>query len=152
MPQSPTRREFSERVAFGSFWAAMATSALGMLKLLKPAVMPEASSRLKLGSAGDFPPGTVRAYQEMNVVLFSDADGVWAISTVCTHLGCIVSRSSNGGFECPCHGSLFDATGRTRAGPAPRGLEWLEVRQAPNGILYADVTRSVPSGTKWRLG
>jgi menaquinol-cytochrome c reductase iron-sulfur subunit len=152
MRQTLTRRDFSERLAFGSFWTAVATSVLGMLKLPKPAVMPEVSSRLKLGAPGDFPPGSVRAFTEKNVLLFSDVDGVWAVSTVCTHLGCIVDRTPNGQFECPCHGSRFDGTGRPTAGPAPRGLEWLEVRQAPNGLLYADVSRTVPGGTKWRIG
>ena len=28
-----------------------------------------------------------------------------------------------GGWFCPCHGSLYDASGRVRRGPAPRNLD-----------------------------
>ena len=36
--------------------------------------------------------------------LFRDREGVYAISMVCTHLGCIV-KPSTAGFDCPCHAS-----------------------------------------------
>jgi ubiquinol-cytochrome c reductase iron-sulfur subunit len=49
---------------------------------------------------------------------------------VCTHLGCIPlgqnpgqTRGEFGGWFCPCHGSVFDTSGRIREGPAPRNLE-----------------------------
>ena len=145
-----SRREFSGALAFGSFWTAVGTAVLGMMQLPKPAVMPEASSRLKLGLPHDFPPGTSRAFEDRHVFAFSDGEGIWAISAVCTHLGCIVSPGADGRFECPCHGSRFEPSGRVTAGPAPRGLDWLEVRRAPNGVLYADTSRTVPSGTKWK--
>ena len=58
----------------------------------------------------------------MNFVLFSP---------ICTHLGCRfdwqpdVSR-----FVCGCHGSQFDGTYGTKlAGPAPRGLDPLPMRE-----------------------
>ena len=48
---------------------------------------------------------------------------------VCTHLGCIPlgqnpgdDRGSFGGWFCPCHGSLYDTSGRIRQGPAPQNL------------------------------
>jgi ubiquinol-cytochrome c reductase iron-sulfur subunit len=42
----------------------------------------------------------------------------------CTHLGC-VPLGHEGAFEgwaCPCHGSIFDTSGRIRQGPAPTNL------------------------------
>ncbi|MBG0792453.1 ubiquinol-cytochrome c reductase iron-sulfur subunit [Methylocystis sp. H62] len=44
---------------------------------------------------------------------------------VCTHLGCIPIgyEGEYGGWLCPCHGSVFDTSGRIRAGPAPTNLE-----------------------------
>ena len=42
----------------------------------------------------------------------------------CTHLGC-VPLGNEGPFKgwfCPCHGSVFDTSGRVRAGPAPANL------------------------------
>ena len=42
----------------------------------------------------------------------------------CTHLGCIPLgyQGSYGGWFCPCHGSVFDTSGRIRQGPAPTNL------------------------------
>lgn len=49
---------------------------------------------------------------------------------VCTHLGCIPLGQREGdpvgpygGWFCPCHGSLYDISGRVRRSPAPRNLE-----------------------------
>lgn len=145
-----TRRDFLGKLAIGSFWAALGAEILGMIRLPKSAVMPEASSRLKLGAPDDFLPGTVRKFEEKNLFVFGDPQGIYAISAICTHLGCIVKRRDEGKFECPCHGSEFSAEGRVLAGPAPRALEWLKVWQAPNGLLYADTSTTVPPGTKWK--
>ena len=48
---------------------------------------------------------------------------------VCTHLGCIPLSQKEGdpvgrygGWFCPCHGSLYDISGRVRRGPAPENL------------------------------
>jgi ubiquinol-cytochrome c reductase iron-sulfur subunit len=42
---------------------------------------------------------------------------------VCTHLGCVPNRNADGGWLCPCHGSMYDASGRVIRGPAPKNLE-----------------------------
>ncbi|MGO9545306.1 MAG: ubiquinol-cytochrome c reductase iron-sulfur subunit [Rhodomicrobium sp.] len=49
---------------------------------------------------------------------------------ICTHLGCIPKgqapgdeKGPYGGWFCPCHGSVYDTSGRIRQGPAPRNLE-----------------------------
>ena len=43
----------------------------------------------------------------------------------CTHLGCIPLKGEGeyGGYFCPCHGSVYDTSGRIRKGPAPKNLE-----------------------------
>ena len=42
----------------------------------------------------------------------------------CTHLGCIpiAQKGNYDGWFCPCHGSVFDTSGRIRQGPAPLNL------------------------------
>ncbi len=42
----------------------------------------------------------------------------------CTHLGCVPlgNQGEFGGWFCPCHGSVFDTSGRIRQGPAPTNL------------------------------
>jgi ubiquinol-cytochrome c reductase iron-sulfur subunit len=43
---------------------------------------------------------------------------------ICTHLGCIpiAHQGSYNGYFCPCHGSVYDTSGRIRSGPAPTNL------------------------------
>ena len=43
---------------------------------------------------------------------------------ICTHLGCIpIAKSGEyNGWFCPCHGSVYDDSGRIRQGPAPANL------------------------------
>ena len=43
---------------------------------------------------------------------------------VCTHLGCVPTFGGGeyGGWLCPCHGSVYDTSGRIRKGPAPLNL------------------------------
>jgi ubiquinol-cytochrome c reductase iron-sulfur subunit len=42
----------------------------------------------------------------------------------CTHLGCVPlgNEGAFNGWFCPCHGSVFDTSGRIRQGPAPTNL------------------------------
>lgn len=42
----------------------------------------------------------------------------------CTHLGCVPlgHQGPYEGWFCPCHGSIFDTSGRVRGGPAPINL------------------------------
>ncbi len=44
---------------------------------------------------------------------------------ICTHLGCVPLsyRGEYDGYFCPCHGSVYDTSGRIRKGPAPLNLE-----------------------------
>jgi ubiquinol-cytochrome c reductase iron-sulfur subunit len=43
---------------------------------------------------------------------------------VCTHLGCVPLGHDGkyDGWLCPCHGSIYDTSGRIRQGPAPLNL------------------------------
>ena len=50
--------------------------------------------------------------------------GLLALSQVCVHLGCLFKWSdTNGRFECPCHGSKYQADGTYISGPAGRSLD-----------------------------
>lgn len=50
----------------------------------------------------------------------------WLVTVgICTHLGCVPVSNDGpfaGGYFCPCHGSVYDASGRIRQGPAPLNL------------------------------
>jgi Rieske Fe-S protein len=55
------------------------------------------------------------------------AGTVVAFSAICTHQGCVVLPAKTE-FDCPCHGSRFDAaTGKVLEGPAPSALPEIAV-------------------------
>lgn len=63
------------------------------------------------------------------IVVFENPSGeVFAISTTCTHVGCEVRKTKNK-FECPCHGSQYDLTGKVIRGPAPAALTRFPVKR-----------------------
>jgi Rieske Fe-S protein len=54
---------------------------------------------------------------------------VTALSSTCTHLGCRVSWDAEAGdLKCPCHGGVFDRTGKVTAGPPPAPLPRISTR------------------------
>lgn len=145
-PEAVTRRDF---LGLSGLWAtgiAAFGSLLGMVKLPMPRVLPEAGRRFRIGRPEDFVSGTENVITDRNILILVEAGGVAAISLICTHLGCIVTRAG-GRFHCPCHGSKFGPSGEVVGGPAPRGLRWLEVSTAANGNLVVDARREVDPGT-----
>ena len=82
-----------------------------MLRLPKAAVLSSPSKKFRVTLPESLPPGQAFVPPGRSVAIFRDDEGVYAISTVCTHLGCIV-KSTAEGFECPCHGSRFAPDGR----------------------------------------
>ncbi len=144
-PDPLPRRDFLGLAGWWAAGVAIIGSVLGMARLPKPRVLPEASARFRAGKLDEFTPGVVKTDHEHNVRLVATEDGIAAMSLVCTHLGCIVGESSEG-FLCPCHGSRFDQDGNVIGGPAPRSLPWLALSQAADGSLVVDKGKEVPQG------
>ncbi|KJU87445.1 cytochrome b6-F complex iron-sulfur subunit [Candidatus Magnetobacterium bavaricum] len=70
------------------------------------------------------------------VFIVAHADKRFALSPVCTHLGCLVSFSRhNNAFICPCHGGKYDVDGNVIEGPPPQPLTRLPMR-VDNGKVY----------------
>jgi Rieske Fe-S protein len=60
---------------------------------------------------------------------------VQALSGACPHMNCTVAwKPEKNGFDCACHVSNFDASGRVVSGPSPRPLDSLEHR-VQDGVL-----------------
>ncbi|MCF6284538.1 MAG: ubiquinol-cytochrome c reductase iron-sulfur subunit [Candidatus Hydrogenedentes bacterium] len=145
-----SRKDFLSTAGVGMCASGLALASAGALRSAVPSVLPDASAQFKAGKSEDFVPGTMKDFTEENVLVLCDADGVFAISTVCTHLGCIVGQS-DGGFLCPCHGSRYDADGNVLQGPAPKGLAWFDIAQLPDGNLQVDRAKPVQVGTKFKF-
>jgi cytochrome b6-f complex iron-sulfur subunit len=142
----PARRDFLGIAAAGSAVAAFVMAALGSLRLPMPSVFPESNSRVKLGKPDTFRVGSITYFSPHRLWLFRNESGFYAISSVCTHLGCVAEREADGAFACPCHGSKFDAQGHLEGGPAPKGLLWVELGISPEGFLVADTLKEVANG------
>ncbi len=79
----------------------------------------KSSDEIKRGS------GAVIARGLHKVAVYKDPKGeVCERSAVCPHLGCIVNwNTMENTWDCPCHGSRFDAKGKVFQGPANSNLE-----------------------------
>jgi Rieske Fe-S protein len=69
------------------------------------------------------------------------------LSPICPHLGCRpVWNDSATRFQCPCHGSQFDFDGNHVAGPAPRGMDPLPLREQSGTaqIMWIRYTSGTP--------
>lgn len=63
------------------------------------------------------------------VGIYKDIKGeVFAVKPVCTHLGCILNwNNADKTWDCPCHGSRFDYTGKNINNPAIKNLEKVKI-------------------------
>lgn len=144
-PESIPRRDFLGLSAILASGAALLFALVGLLRLPKAAVLPSVSKKFKVTLPESLAPGQPYVPPGRSVAVFRDDQGVYAISTVCTHLGCIVKPTAHG-FECPCHGSKFAEDGTVVRGPAPKPLPWLGVTVSANSITIDEET-VVPAGT-----
>lgn len=121
-------------------------SAFSNFVFIKPRATYGAPQRFTIGKPTSYPEGTRVAIEPRRICIVRDSNKLAAISTTCTHLGCIVGLSDTG-FACPCHGSRYDQDGTVTGGPAPKPLAWYKVSLAPNGELEVDKDVEVQPGT-----
>jgi len=149
MDEKITRRDF-----FGWGWAvftgmgSLCVFLLTAFRMPLPSLMPGRSGRFKIGRKEDYPPGTAKYFSDEQVYVFADQEGIYAISSVCTHLGCVVNKEETQ-FTCPCHGSRYDLNGKVKQGPAPKSLAWYEIDELPSGRLIVDRNKPVEAGAKF---
>ncbi len=89
-----------------------------------PFYVPEAQTYLSL-----YTPKDEALAKETYLDLWDSiqASGLMPLWQKCPHLGCKVPYcDSSQWFECPCHGSQYNAAGEKKGGPAPRGMDRFE--------------------------
>jgi cytochrome b6-f complex iron-sulfur subunit len=109
--------------------------------LLFPRVLFEPPTAFKAGKPANFNVGEVseRFMKDQRVWIVREASGFYALSGVCTHLGCTPRwLGPEDKFKCPCHGSGFRRDGTNFEGPAPRPLERVKITVADDGQLVID--------------
>jgi cytochrome b6-f complex iron-sulfur subunit len=145
-----SRRDFLGLASIGMAVLASIPIIGGAFRMVKANVRYEESTKFKIGMLEDFPVGSVKKIDDRKVFIFSDENGFFAMTAVCTHLGCIVFKTE-WGFQCPCHGSQYNGTGKVIGGPAPRPLAWFEISQDIDGTLVVDASKEVAPGTKYKF-
>lgn len=135
-------------LGFAASGAVVGLWTLLAARFMMPNVTTEPPSRFKVGFPREYPLGHVETrYRERYGVwvLHAEYQGqpqIYALRTVCTHLGCITLwNAAEQRFKCPCHGSGFYANGINYEGPAPRPLERLAIGLADDGQLEIDRNR-----------
>jgi cytochrome b6-f complex iron-sulfur subunit len=137
-----SRREFLNYVWAGSLAIFMAASGGAMLAFAMPRFKEgEFGGTFTVGAvaeklpAPDSPPVN---YPDLKFWLVNvgpqeaakggGVEGLMALYKVCVHLGCLYAWvDSTVRFECPCHGSKYQADGTYIEGPAPRDLDRFRV-------------------------
>ncbi len=134
-----TRRDLIQKVLIG-----------GVTFLVLPPVMNSCSKAEDPGTGGTPPPGNKltldlsnASYSALNtvggyvvaqgIIVANTASGYVALDSTCTHLGCTIAYSAaSNNFPCPCHGSLYSATGSVLNGPATVALKLYPVSKSGN--------------------
>lgn len=141
-----TRRQFFNRAMNATFFSFLGFMGIGSLAMMWPKLTGGFGTDVDAGAVADLetmtvaPDGSVapvfvpeaRAYvvpapealSEQFEGMAVEAGGLMALFQRCVHLGCRVPWCATSvGFECPCHGSQYNAIGEWFGGPAPRNLD-----------------------------
>ncbi|MGF1616837.1 MAG: ubiquinol-cytochrome c reductase iron-sulfur subunit [Acidimicrobiia bacterium] len=141
-----SRRQFFNRALLATFGSFLALMGVDSLAFLWPKLSGGFGADIDAGAVSDLraqsvtPDGSIipvfipeaRAYVvpaptslgEQYEGRGVESDGLMALFQRCVHLGCRVPWCGpSQGFECPCHGSKYNAIGEYFAGPAPRNLD-----------------------------
>ena len=122
-----TRRSFLDIIIGGAF----VTTALAVVGTAIAFILPpkrtngDGESRTEVATVEQLTVGkAIKAlHHGKPVVVGNTKRGYFALSAVCTHLGCLVDwNEKTQQLDCPCHAAKFDTQGDVLSGPAPKPL------------------------------
>ena len=131
-------------VAWIAFSAATGAFLTMILRFMFPNVLFEPPQTFKIGFPDEYKVDEVdlRWKRKHAIWVVRSREQIYALSTVCTHLGCTPNWLGNEQkFKCPCHGSGFRKTGINFEGPAPRPLERFKIVLSGDGQMLVDKTK-----------
>ncbi len=144
------RRAFFVKLGLGSLSIAAAGTAAFSYQFLSPNVLYEPSPIVNAGKPENYALNSVTLDVNSGIYLIHAAEGFFALSAICTHLGCMTAwKPELGIIACPCHGSKFyvfearKTPGEKIEGPAPRPLPWLQTSLSDDGDLMVDRSKQI---------
>lgn len=108
-----------------------------------PPCMPRG---LNAGSPSTYAANGLYSVPRTAVIIGRDAGGLYAMTSLCTHLQCDLNAFGTfgpTGVHCGCHGSEFDLVGNATHGPASSPLRHYQLRLECDGSLRVDVATVV---------
>ena len=139
-----SRRQFFVKLGLGSLSIAAAGTTVFAYQFLSPNVLFEPSPVVNAGKPESYPVDSVTLDVNSGIYLIHAKEGFFALSAVCTHLGCLTAwKPELGIIACPCHGSKFSREGVKQEGPAPKPLPWLRTWVSDEGDLMVDRSATI---------
>ena len=117
------RRDVFSAAGWAAVFVATMTGLMGFMRYMFPRVLFEPPTTFKAGVPTEYALGAVneKFKKDQRVWIVRQENGSFAISAICTHLGCTPNWfATDNKFKCPCHGSGFYRDGTNYEGPAPR--------------------------------
>ena len=143
-----TRRDFLNEITLGALGIAGLGSVAVTYQYFSPNVLFEPATTFRAGNPDLYPVHSVTFLQEQQVYIVRMPEGFFAVSAVCTHLGCVTqwkpdADNGKGQIQCPCHGSKFRDDGSKVEGPAPRPLPHFAISLTADGELLVDKLQNI---------
>jgi cytochrome b6-f complex iron-sulfur subunit len=141
-----SRRDFLNEVTLGALGIAGLGSVAVTYQYFSPNVLFEPPTSFRAGNPDLYPVHSVTILQDQQVYIVRMPEGFYAVSAICTHLGCVTQwKPDSNRIACPCHGSKFKADGTKIEGPAPRPLPHFAISLTADGELFVDKLQTVKS-------
>jgi cytochrome b6-f complex iron-sulfur subunit len=148
MMSDKARNDLTRRTVLKlSLGLSSALSLFGLVKFLGYQSAPIQTVRFTLKPPAEYAGGSVTGVPEARAYILRDAQGLYAISAICTHLGCTVNKTGDH-FECPCHGSKYNGAGYVLKGPATAPLDRVELSLSDDGKVVIDTSKKVEADVR----
>ena len=136
-----SRRDFLALAGRGALWATAGVTVVALLRYLSftEATPPQV---FVLNEPNAYPLNSTTSVADGRAFIGHDERGLYAINATCTHLGCLVKQST-AGFNCPCHGSRYTASGAVTNGPATQPLNYSALAINADGKVVLDLSQIV---------
>jgi cytochrome b6-f complex iron-sulfur subunit len=146
MLTNPGRRHFLEVVVVGT----TSVTLLGACSSSAANGQAEPIADVAAGNISALQVNEVKATPGSPIFIGRDSNGVYAMTTTCTHMGCDLAAGtiSTTTITCMCHGSQFSLDGAVVKGPASSPLVHYAVAVAADGTMTVRGGTTVDASTR----